>query len=67
MDKLIANGEPLNATVLSGNLSNMIEILEKKGFVKNEIKADSVDVRWTPIENSSAPAPASNSSAQKVR
>ena len=48
MEKAMAKGDPMNATVLHGNKSGMVDCLEKLGFKKVESESDDekTKLRW---------------------
>jgi len=50
MEKLKANGVPLHASVLHGNLSSMVDILVNNGFTKIEPELDAKETKlvWSP-------------------
>ena len=49
MDRLKSKGLPLNATVLSGNQSSMVDRLVKAGFERVSADTGETKLRWTPL------------------
>ena len=54
MDKAMANGAPMNTTVLRGNTSGMVDRLEKLGFKKVESESDDAKTKLRREQSQSA-------------